>query len=153
VGFVLNRTGVQISAWFLLAVSLLAQGLSPTTPAKEYIRLNGQVVAIENAVAAPSAPHGFIDFPAADTAVSGTITFAGWATSDSTTIDHVVLSIDGGSSLAVSYGGPRPDVCQVFPSSVGCPAGNFGWSLSYSTTQLSDGQHTVAVTYFDTHTP
>jgi len=33
----------------------LAQGLDPSTPSKEYLRLGGQIVAIENAPTVPAA--------------------------------------------------------------------------------------------------
>jgi regulation of enolase protein 1 (concanavalin A-like superfamily) len=155
----LKRIVIVVSFLCLSAIVLAAQGLSPTTPAKEYIRLNGQVIAIENA-AAPTgagAPFGVIEFPSASnpTSLSGTITFQGWAASNVATIDHVTLSIDGGASFTgtAQYGVYRPDVCQVYPNAVGCPAANLGWSLSYSTSPLSNGQHTVTVTFVDSSTP
>lgn len=46
---IVKPLGRFATIWFLAGAIMLAQGLSPATPAKEYIRLNGQVVAIENA--------------------------------------------------------------------------------------------------------
>ncbi|MGH9583232.1 MAG: malectin domain-containing carbohydrate-binding protein [Bryobacteraceae bacterium] len=49
----LARSIAQASLSILLTVAIAsAQSLSPSTPAKEYIRMNGRVVAVENA-----APH------------------------------------------------------------------------------------------------
>lgn len=152
----LKRVGGFASLWCLLSIALAAQGLSPATPAKEYIRLNGQVIAIENA-AAPAgggAPFGVIDFPSGNTSpLSGTVTFQGWAASNAAAIDHVAVSIDGGTSVTAQYGVSRPDVCQAYPNAVGCPAANLGWSLSYATNQLPNGPHTVAVTLVDSGNP
>jgi len=44
---------------FLCSGFGISQGLSPSTPSKEYIRLNGQVVAVENA--APGGGSGASD--------------------------------------------------------------------------------------------
>jgi hypothetical protein len=118
---IFQRLGIVASVGYLLTTLLSAQGLSPATPAKEYIRLNGQVIAIENAAgtSGTDAPFGVIEFPSGvntTTPLSGTLAFLGWAASNVAEIDHVALSIDGGASFSgtAQYGIARTDVCQVF---------------------------------------
>jgi hypothetical protein len=44
------KTILLFSSFCLSTTLLRAQGLTPTSPAKEFIHLNGQVIAVENAV-------------------------------------------------------------------------------------------------------
>jgi hypothetical protein len=86
-----------------------------------------------------------IDNPNSQSAAfSGVAAFGGWAIDNVTAIGSVMISIDGVSYGAASYGGSRPDVCTYYPGRAGCP--NVGWNFALDTTQLSDGTHTLAVT-------
>jgi N-acetylmuramoyl-L-alanine amidase len=86
-----------------------------------------------------------IDIPGS-TSVSGVANFAGWAAASSDTITTVQISVDGIVLGDAYYGNNRPDVCQAFPTLVGCPAANVGWSFAIDTTLLANGPHTVAAT-------
>jgi N-acetylmuramoyl-L-alanine amidase len=86
-----------------------------------------------------------IDVPGS-ASVSGVANFAGWAAADSDTISDVQISVDGIVLGDAYYGNNRPDVCKAFPTLVGCPAANVGWSFAIDTTLLANGPHTVAAT-------
>jgi len=117
-------------------------GFSAGDPAKEYVHMGGQVVAIENAAFNPT--HLSIDTPSASgPAMMGTAVFGGWALDDNSGIASVTASLDGGTAQSVAYGGSRPDVCNIYPNRVGCP--NVGWTWSVNTTTLSNGFHTLSV--------
>ena len=118
----------------------------PGTPAREYIRFNGQVVAIENRI--PSSSTVDIDFPVGLTTYAGVQTFSGWALDNTSTVSRVSIMIDGISYGYAQYGGPRPDVCQVEGSHPGCPY--VGWSISVNTASLANGSHTLSATAFTT---
>ncbi|MBV9082164.1 MAG: RICIN domain-containing protein [Acidobacteriaceae bacterium] len=123
---------------------MFAQGLSPSTPAKEYIRFNGQVVAIENAHGTQLGPPMMsIDVPSGNPTLSGPQTFSGWAVDSTHAIASVAISIDGTPYGQANYGISRQDVCNVYPG-LGCP--NVGWTFSFNTNVLSDGGHTLSVT-------
>ena len=94
----LRPTAISLSAlaafFGLFAQSLLSQGLSPLTPAKEYIRLDGRVIAIENA--SPATPSGGILLSGNPFVVTdGT----GLATGYVTYWSNVVADLYAGSSL------------------------------------------------------
>ena len=94
------------------------QGLSPATPAQEYIYLNGQIVAIENAAGAvaPAPPFGNIDDPSPGSTLTGSTLVRGWALSNTSAISQVAISIDGQAIGNAAYGASRPDVCQAYPT-------------------------------------
>ncbi|HXE12682.1 MAG TPA: Ig-like domain-containing protein [Bryobacteraceae bacterium] len=135
----------------LLLVSFLAgaQGLSPATPLKEYIRMGGQVVAVENA--RPQQSYLNIETPAANATYSGVQLLSGWAIDTTAGINKVTLTLDGASFGTALYGVSRPDVCQIYPGYVNCP--NVGWQYSLDTTQLPNGNHSLAVTAFTDDSP
>lgn len=126
----------------LVGNSLQGQGLSPSTPSKEFIRVNGQVVAVENSVLNRSMVQ--IGSPAFWSTYSGQLTIDGWAIDDITPIGSIEIAIDGASFGAAQYGLYRPDVCNVYPNRAGCP--NVGWSFLLDTAVLANGSHTVAIT-------
>lgn len=118
-------------------------GFAAGDPAKEYVHMGSQVVAIENAAFNPT--HLSIDTPASSgPAMMGTAVFGGWAVDDNSAIASVTASVDGGAAQAVVYGGSRPDVCNIYPNRAGCP--NVGWTWDVNTTTLSNGSHTMSVT-------
>lgn len=77
-------------------------------------------------------------------AFSGTAQFYGWSVDDQTSISSVELNIDGGQTLAATYGVPRADVCAALPGRSGCP--NVGWTYALDTTTLANGSHMLQVT-------
>ncbi|MBV8569065.1 MAG: hypothetical protein JO319_00495 [Acidobacteriaceae bacterium] len=88
----------------------------------------------------------FIDTPGPLTSiVQGVVQFKGWAISNDAKITTVSLAIDGVPKGVGNYGSPRPDACAAFPQAV-CPNGDVGWTLTFDTNQLADGQHTLVVT-------
>ncbi len=85
-----------------------------------------------------------IDKPSAQTGpVSGGASFGGWALDNNTTVSSVAVSIDGIPYGNARYGGPRSDVCTVFPGRAGCP--NVGWDFLLDTAAIANGTHTVEV--------
>ncbi len=103
--------------------------------------------------AVPPAVH--IDAPASGAVVAGTITIAGWAIDNTTSIGSaigsVLVSVDGGPATAATYGISRADVCAAWPGRAGCP--NVGFSYQLNTGALSPGSHTLIVTATNTSSP
>ncbi|MBV8068713.1 MAG: hypothetical protein JO270_02325, partial [Acidobacteriaceae bacterium] len=73
---------------------------------------------------------------------SGTINVGGWAVDSRNAISSVAIYVDGNFAGYAVYGGPRNDVCAVYPSSIGCP--NVGFNGPLDTTQLPDGTHAIS---------
>ena len=121
-----------------------AQGLSPATPAKEFIRWNGQLVAVENAFLNQSLVAA--DVPAWQGTYSGAQLFSGWALDATTTISQVNLAIDGVSYGSAGYGASRPDACSAYGNDPGCP--NVGWNMAVNTAELRNGSHAMEITAF-----
>lgn len=119
-----------------------AQGLSPKTPASEYVRLGSQVIAIEHSVSIQS--QVAIDAPGSQAGLSGTQTFSGWAIDKLSSIARVEISVDGVSYGQATYGVSRTDVCNAYPGRPGCP--NVGWAVTFNTAELGNGTHTLSVT-------
>jgi uncharacterized protein (TIGR03437 family) len=76
--------------------------------------------------------------------LSGKTSIGGWAISDTSVIQTVTVSVDGVMNGTATYGGPRPDVCLVFPGRAGCP--NVAWGYMLDTTRLASGSHMLEVT-------
>lgn len=89
-----------------------------------------------------AAQIGFIDAPSKMQVLTGYIGASGWALDFSTTISSVQFSVDGTNVGYASLGGYRPDVCSVIGNYPGCPYQ--GWSISFDTTQFSDGPHNLS---------
>jgi uncharacterized protein (TIGR03437 family) len=89
--------------------------------------------------------HLFIDtpIPSVATPIFGTQTIQGWAIDDNSSIQSVVVSIDGSVVGNAAYGVSRADVCLSYPDR-GCP--NVGYTFSYNTTFISNGIHTLSIT-------
>jgi hypothetical protein len=101
-------------------------------------------------VAAPPSVH--IDAPAIGSTISGTVTVAGWAIDNvstvGTAIGAVQVKADGVVVGTASYGANRPDVCAVYSGRPGCP--NVGYSYALNTGSLTPGTHTITVAATDT---
>jgi N-acetylmuramoyl-L-alanine amidase len=107
-------------------------------------------------VTAPAViPTVHIDMPASGTAVSGTVTLAGWAIDNAsvvgTAISSVQVLVDGTAVGTATYGASRPDVCAAYPGRRGCP--NVGFSYSLNTATLAAGSHTITVSATDSASP
>ncbi len=76
--------------------------------------------------------------------LSGSVGLGGWAINDVASVSQVSIAVDGADYGAATYGAARPDVCSVFAGRAGCP--NVGWTFLLNTTQIPDGNHTLAVT-------
>jgi hypothetical protein len=85
-----------------------------------------------------------IDTPGLYSTIMGTSVFSGWAIAESRTVSTVKIAIDNVPFGAATYGTSRPEVCAAYPGAAGCP--NVGWYLSFDSTLLPNGPHTVDVT-------
>ena len=93
-----------------------------------------------------------IDLPTPQSGpLSGPVNLFGWALSGLGTINRVEVAIDAVRIGQAHYGDSRPDVCTVYPNSIGCPS--VGWHYLLDTTQFADGAHTLQVTEFDASGP
>ena len=81
-----------------------------------------------------------VDAPSNGNTYSGSaVSASGWAIDATATISQVVLQVDGNTVGTATYGGSRPDVCNVYPGYPGCP--NVGWNFTLNTTNLANGAH------------
>jgi hypothetical protein len=105
----------------------------------------GSATITVTAAAVPPSVH--VDSPTAGAVVSGTVTVAGWAIDNATSvgmaISSVQVNIDGVLVGTASYGVSRPDVCAAYAGRVGCP--NVGFSYALNTATLTPGTHTITV--------
>ncbi len=91
----------------------------------------------------PSAAFGFIDIPAPYDYMKGTVTFQGWALTDATPVNAVVITIDGDRYGTAQYGFPRSDVALQYPHIFN--SGLSGWRFTMDTTKLTNGRHRLTV--------
>ncbi len=101
----------------------------------------------------PPPPFVYIEAPAPNATLSGTVTIGGWAIENTAIvgpagISSVAVLVDGTQVGTAAYGVSRPDVCGVFPGRLGCP--NVGWSYSLNVASLASGSHTLAIKATDT---
>jgi Beta-propeller repeat/Bacterial Ig domain len=105
-----------------------------------------------NTVSTTSPPTVLIDLPKTGTVLSGTATVSGWAIDNSgvigTLISTVQVKVDGTLVGNATYGVPRQDVCNNYPSRPGCP--NVGFTYSLNTAVFSAGSHIITVSATDT---
>lgn len=80
-------------------------------------------------------PFGWLDSPAANASVSGTVSVHGWAL-DNKSVAAVEMIVDGGAPIQLNYGTSRPDVCMVWPGYPACSHGNVGFQGSLNTSAL-----------------
>jgi hypothetical protein len=140
------RQGVSVLWLLCCSVPLIAQGLLPGTPAREYIRMGGQVIAIENAM--PLQSRLIVDYPIVGATYSGQQVFSGWAMDDTAGISRITVAIDGASFGAATYGTNNQYACDLYPGRYGCP--NVGWQYPVDTAQLYNGLHSITITSFTT---
>jgi Bacterial Ig domain len=98
-------------------------------------------------------PTVYIDYPTANSTLSGTVGIGGWALENTAAVgpaavSSVAVMVDGIQVGAATYGSARSDVCSAFPGRLGCP--NVGWSYSLNTTGLAAGNHTLKIVATDT---
>lgn len=120
-----------------MSETVAAQGLSPTTPSKEYIRLNGQVVAIENA---PSTP---------DFAIGVSPSSLGVTQGNAATYTATITAVNGYSgSPSFSVGGLPAGASGSFsPNPVSVSGGAANSTLTISTSGgVTPGSYTFTVT-------
>ncbi|MGB7758939.1 MAG: Ig-like domain-containing protein, partial [Bryobacteraceae bacterium] len=100
-------------------------------------------------------PSVHIDAPAPGATVSGTVSVAGWAIDNASTVGTAIgaveVLVDGTAVGAATYGINRLDVCAVYPGRPGCP--NVGFTYSLNTAGLTLGSHTITVTATDSASP
>ncbi|MEH7106792.1 Ig-like domain-containing protein [Bacillus sp. JJ1764] len=101
--------------------------------------LDSTKVNVQNAIAA--AVRGCMDFPANAATINGDMTVSGWFL-DTSGVSKIDVLVDGKSVGQAQYGLSRPDVARVFPSFNNT---NSGYKLTFNTSSLSNGQHTVTV--------
>jgi len=120
---------LHFSSLLLATVSLaFGQGLSPSRPAKEYIRLGGQIIAVENV---PPAPTVSVTAPASGAIVSATVTLSATA-QWSVGMASVQFQVDGANyGSAVAGAGPT-------------------YSISWNTATAASGAHTLTAVATDT---
>ena len=85
-------------------------------------------------------PFGFVDAPAANSRVSGSINVAGWMFDDVAVVS-VDVYVDGALVGAATYGSARPDVAGTWPYA---PT-NCGYEFSLNTSRYANGTHTIQV--------
>jgi hypothetical protein len=96
-------------------------------------------------------PLLWVDVPAHQQQVSGTIQASGWAT-DASGVDSVSFTIDNSpvTLTNVTYGIDRGQVCQIHDlGDPNCP--NVGWIGQLDTNQLTNGTRVLRMTAVDAH--
>ena len=96
-----------------------------------------------------SNPELFLETPAAGETVSGSsVQVRGWAT-DPNGISSVTVTVDGQTTLPVTYGTSRADVCSAVPvGDPSCP--NVGFVTTLDSTLFGPGVHSMEVVARDT---
>lgn len=87
-------------------------------------------------------PFGVLDGPAEDETLSGVVDLYGWAL-DNRGVTSVEAVVDGDLTVALSYGGSRPDVCAVWFHYPGC--NDVGFSGSLDTSLLTACGHIIEI--------
>ncbi len=121
----------------LFAFGIPASG---TIRARSYLILGSLATVSSEAqwLDANLAPFGSLDGPAEDETVSGQVSVHGWAL-DNKGVTSVELVIDGVTTVPLSYGASRPDVCAVWPEYPGCS--QVGFVGTFDTAGLSPCPH------------
>jgi photosystem II stability/assembly factor-like uncharacterized protein len=99
-------------------------------------------------------PSVYIDNPAPNAVVSGTLSMAGWAIDNTSAIGTAInpaslqVLVDGVPVGTATYGVYRGDVCNAYPGRPGCPT--VGYNFNLDTLILTNGPHTITVWATDT---
>jgi len=121
-----SRTYRPAFLFLTTTVLTLGQSLNPSMPSKEYIRLNGQIIAIENAP--PSGPNGQLS--------PTTLTFASQNVGSSSAGQPVTLTNSGNAALPIT---------SITIS--GANASEFSSTNNCGTNLAAAGSCTVTVTF------
>ena len=89
-------------------------------------------------------PYGFLDLPISGQTLGRTALVAGWAF-DNSSINRIEILVDGVVVGTATYGQPRPDVTNVYPTI----SPNTGYLYALDTTRYPNGQHTIAAHAID----
>jgi len=91
-----------------------------------------------------SNPEMYVETPTEGGTVSGSsVSVRGWAT-DPDGISEVTVTIDEQTTLPVTYGSSRPDVCSAVPvEDPNCP--NVGFNTTLDSTLFTNGGHSMEV--------
>ncbi len=92
-------------------------------------------------------PFGTLDVPQADASLSGVVAIHGWAL-DNKGVSSVQLRIDGQTTVPLTYGSPRSDVCAAWPGYPACSA--VGYQGTLDAGALSACAHLLEVVVVDT---
>jgi hypothetical protein len=140
----------------ILATQAVAQGLSPLTPAKEYIRFNGQTVAIENAIG--TTPASANVYTIADPRIKSTGEWSSGTSSETgdtqsfsftgTTVSYVYMMTTPASGLATVTidGHAVASIDEYSPGECYCWLGYPFSSKIATITGLTNATHTFKVT-------
>jgi hypothetical protein len=106
--------------------------------------MNNNSSTLESILVSPPLPSIYIDLPAQNAVLNGTVAINGWAIDNiygvgDAAISSVKVLVDGVEVGAAIYGLSRPDVCVALPGRMGCP--NVGWNYSLNTAKLDSGSH------------
>lgn len=93
----------------------------------------------------PFPAQAWLDFPAANTTLSGATAIAGWAFNEDIGVATVSLLIDGDRFAKMDYGAPRPDVVQVMQVETDPQAPALGFNYLLDTNLLPNGRHTITL--------
>jgi uncharacterized protein (TIGR03437 family) len=136
---------------------LANNNITPLYIAQNAFISNTVTIAVGAAVSNPPPTSGPVTLPSifmnigapqSGATVSGVYHVGGWAVDTSYPISSVSLAVDGISYGTASYGGPRRDVCKVYPTALNCPYVAFDTLLD--TSLVGNGVHTFQVTATDT---
>jgi len=135
-----DTRGVPNGTYYLYAVA--SDGLNTT---RRYA--TGRLV-VNNAIAGDTTkPIGALESPNAVTNASGSVNVQGWAL-DNVQIASVQVLIDGTPMARPATGIFRPDIRDIYPNYP--DASQSGFQMSFDTTGLGPGTHSLTVAVYDT---
>jgi uncharacterized protein (TIGR03437 family) len=109
---------------------------------------NGQVYTVANTFTIANTNNAITMY--IDNSLSSPLTsvvqLAGWAGSASGQVSKITLSLDGSPIGQTTETVARPDVCAAYPTYVGCPGGDLGWTFPFDPTLYAPGAHTLSAT-------
>ena len=97
----------------------------------------------------PWPPRAWIDQPAPDAILSGTITVSGWAYNEDLGVERVQLLLDGAVVAEAEYGQPRPDVVEAEDLRTDPNQPNLGFQAEMDVTEFASGRHELSIRIID----
>ena len=91
----------------------------------------------------PFPAYAWIDSPAADTTLQGTVNINGWAFNEDIGVASVSLLVDDTRVAQLDYGSARPDVVQVMQVMTDPQAPALGFDYALDTSTLPNGHHRI----------